>query len=200
MRADAVRPAWFRPAETISTSVRDQSKPALRICVETGVTSKFISRSANSSPGVTAAATRRRRRGVVPVLLVASKATSYIRAATAARCRADAGTIALPSAARRTVTPCCRRELSAAISRGSSRRSRRAPCGATRATGAAEVTGRRGAPSRLAVRTGSTVAPHRRPRLQPEMSYITDTLSLMSRPSASSAFAMPRLGWRMSTT
>lgn len=32
------------------------------------------------------------------------------------------------------------------------------------------------------------------------MSYITDTLSLMSRPSASITLAMPRFGCRRSTT
>ncbi len=32
------------------------------------------------------------------------------------------------------------------------------------------------------------------------MSYIVETLSLMSRPSASSTFARPRLGWCRSTT
>lgn len=87
------------PDEANSTSVPDQSKPALRMAVDTGTTSKFISRSANSSPGVTAAATRVRRRGVPPVTFVASKATSYSRARTTAFARAEPGTIALPSAA-----------------------------------------------------------------------------------------------------
>ncbi len=76
VRAAGVRSSYANSVETNRTSALDQSNPVFRMPVVTGVTSNPISRSANNSPGVTAAATRVARRGVVPVRWVASNATS----------------------------------------------------------------------------------------------------------------------------
>ena len=80
--------------------------------------------------------------------------------------------------------------------------SRYEPFAGTEPAGAASATSSSRTSSAASVvnPTASTSAPHSSARLQPEMSYISSTWSLMSAPSASSTLAMPRLGWCMSTT
>lgn len=79
--------------------------------------------------------------------------------------------------------------------------SRSLPGGAVTPPGTSVVTtgSRPTAAGRPPLSTASTVAPHSRPRLQPETSYIWGTRPLMSRPASSRTLAIPRFAWCMST-
>ncbi|EQD81932.1 hypothetical protein N599_33470, partial [Saccharopolyspora erythraea D] len=151
--------------------------------VETGRTSKPISRSVASSSGETAAAITGLR--ITGPRCPPGAAVNRTPSRSAAACRAAAGTTTVPSSRRCSANPSPSRSLTARTSLPSSSRISRScpgaastpPVGAATATG---VVGTRGA----SVRETSTEAPHSSRWLQPEMSYSRGTSAEMSAPSA----------------